>query len=239
MVGPARQRAIRKKRWRDMQAELKAAPREEKGKEAAKRMRHAGRIPAVLYGHGFDPILISLDERSFKSLLRHERGLHGLLQMTVEGEAGGAHTVMVKELQRDPIKDHILHVDFQRIRGDEELHAEVALQFIGEPVGVKAGGIMQHYLYEVTVACLPRDLPEVIEVDVSGLDLKENLRVSDLPAMEGIRYINSPEEIVAAVTPKRVREEIKVVEELYAEGEAAPTQEAPAEGEAAPEKEPE
>ncbi len=160
-----------------MQAELVAAPRVEKGKEAAKKMRHEGRIPAVLYGHGFDSILISLDERSFKSLLRHEKGLHGLLAMKVEGDDGEAHTVVVKELQRDPIKDHILHVDFQKIRSDEELHAEVSLQFVGEPVGVKAGGIMQHYLYGVTVACLPQDLPEFIEVDVSGLNLKENLRV--------------------------------------------------------------
>ncbi|MEW6553652.1 MAG: 50S ribosomal protein L25 [Actinomycetota bacterium] len=228
-----------------MQAELVAVPREEKGKEAAKRMRHAGRIPAVLYGHGFDPMLISLDERSFKSLLRHEKGLHGLLGLKVEGDAGDPHTVVLKELQRDPIKDHILHVDFQKIRGDEELHAEVALHFTGEPAGVKAGGIMQHYLYEVTVACLPRDLPEVIEVDVSGLKLKENLRVSDLPSMEGIRYINNPDEIVAAVTPKRVREEARVVEELFVEGEAAPAEgaaEAPAaaaEGEAAPGGEPE
>jgi large subunit ribosomal protein L25 len=225
-----------------MQAELAAAPRAEKGKEAAKKMRHAGRIPAVLYGHGFDSILLSLDERSFKSLLRHEKGLHGLLQIKVEGDAGEVHTVVVKELQRDPIKDHILHVDFQKIRGDEELHAEVSLQFSGEPVGVKAGGIMQHYLYEVTVACMPKDLPELIEVDVSGLNLKENLRISDLPAMEGIRYVNNPEEIVAAVALKRVREEAKVVEELLAEGEAAPPGEAPAEetqGEAAPRGEPE
>ena len=213
-----------------MQAELVAVPRVEKGKEAAKRMRHAGRIPAVLYGHGFDPILISLDERSFKSLLRHEKGLHGLLAMKVEGDKGDAHTVVVKELQRDPIKDYILHVDFQKIRGDEELHAEVALQFTGEAAGVKAGGIMQHYLYGVTVACMPEDLPELIEVDVSGLNLKENLRIHDLPVMEGIRYINSPEEIVAAVALKRVREEAKVEEELFAEGEAAPAEGAPGEG---------
>jgi large subunit ribosomal protein L25 len=203
-----------------MQAELVAAPREETGKEAVKKMRHAGRIPAVLYGHGFDTILISLDERSFKSLLRHEKGLHGLLSLKVEGGKGGAHTVVVKEMQRDPIKDHILHVDFQEIRGDEELHAEVAMQFQGEPVGVKAGGILQHHLYEVTVACLPKDLPESIPLDISGLELKENLRVSDLPAIEGVRYINSPEDIVTAVAPKRVREEITAAEELFAEGAA-------------------
>ncbi|MDD3719381.1 MAG: 50S ribosomal protein L25 [Actinomycetota bacterium] len=210
-----------------MQAELVVAPREEKGKEAAKKMRHDGRIPAVLYGHGFDTILISLDERSFKSLLRKEKGLHGLLNLKVEGDKEGTHTVVVKELQRDPIKDHILHVDFQKIRKGEELQAEVALHFTGEPVGVKAGGILQHYLYSVTVACLPKDLPEYIELDISGLDLKENMRISDLPAIEGVRYIHSPEEIVTAVAPKRVREEVPEAEELFEEG--VPEEGAPAE----------
>ena len=211
-----------------MQAELVAAPREETGKEAVKKMRHDGRIPAVLYGHGFDTILISLDERSFKALLRHEKGLHGLLNLRVEGAEESAHMVVVKEVQRHPIKDHILHVDFQKILGDEELHAEVSLHFLGEPAGIKAGGILQHYLYEVTVACLPKDLPEYIEVEISGLNLKENLRINDLVVLEGIRYVNNPEEIVVAVTPKRVKEEEKEVEELFEEG-------APEEG--APEKE--
>jgi large subunit ribosomal protein L25 len=221
----------RKKRWRKMQAELVAAPREEKGKEAVKKMRNAGRIPAVLYGHGFDTILISLDERAFKTLLRHEKGLHGLLNLKVEGGKGGAHTVVVKELQRDPIKDHILHVDFQKIRSDEELQAEVALLFTGEPAGVKAGGILQHYLYEVTVACLPKDLPDSIELDISNLNLKDNLRISDLPTFEGVRYINNPEEIVTAVALKRVREEVTAAEELFEEG--APGEEAPEEESAA------
>ena len=223
-----------------MQAELVAAPREETGKKAAKRMRHAGRIPAVLYGHGLDTILISLDERSLKALLRREKGLLGLLNLKLEGGAERAQTVMVKEMQRDPIKDHILHVDFQKVRGDEELQAEVALQFMGEPAGIKAGGILQHLLYSVTVACLPRDLPDYIELDISGLEIRENLRVSDLPVIEGVRYVNSPDEVVTAVTPKRVRDEIKTAEELLEEGvpeegepgEAPPEGEEPAEGEA-------
>ncbi len=192
-----------------------AIPREEKGKEAVKKMRRQGRIPAVIYGHAFEPIPVSIDERSFKALMRRERGLHGLLTMGVEGAVKGEHTVVVKEIQRHPIKDHILHVDFQRIRSDEKLHAVVSLRFEGEPVGVKAGGILQHYLYEVTVECLPKDLPEEIVVDVSRLNLKQNLRVNELPRLPGVEYVNSPEEIVAAVTPKRVREAVRMVEELF------------------------
>lgn len=204
-----------------MQAELAALPREETGKKAMKRIRREGRIPAVLYGHGFDPVPLTLDGRSLRALIRQEKGLHGLLSLKLEGAGEGGLTVVVKEVQRHPLKDDILHVDFQRIRGDEELHAAVSLRFTGEPVGVKAGGILQHYLYEVTVACLPRDLPESIEVDVTGLNLKENLRVSDLVAIEGVRYINNPEEIVTAVTPKRVREAALEVEELALEEAAA------------------
>jgi large subunit ribosomal protein L25 len=220
-----------------MQAELVAAPREETGKEAAKKMRHAGRIPAVLYGHGFETVLLSLDERSLKSLLRKEKGLYGLLKLKLEDSKETAHTVVVKEMQRDPVKDNILHVDFQKIRGDEELHAEVALQFTGEPAGVMAGGILQHYLYGVTVACLPKDLPELIEVDISGLELKENLRISDLPEIEGVRFLNNPEEIVTAVLPKRVKEEVTAEEELFEAG--ALEEGEPEEGAAAPGGEPE
>jgi large subunit ribosomal protein L25 len=217
-----------------MQTELIAVPREETGKKTAKKMRHDGRIPAVIYGHGFDTRLLSLDEKEFKDLLRH--GLHGLLNLKVEGAKEDAHTVVVKEIQRDPIKDYILHVDFQKIRGDEELHAEVALQFVGEPAGVKAGGILQHYLYEVSVQCLPKDLPESIELDISGLELKENIRISDLISLEGVKYTNNPEEIVVAVALKRVKEEVTAAEELFEE-EAAEAAEEGAEAEAPTEEE--
>jgi len=207
-----------------MQTELRALRRSEKGKQAAKRLRREGLIPAVLYGHRFDPLHLALEERTFKAAMRRERGLHGLLRLKVEGDQE-EHTVVVKEVQRDPIKDHILHVDLQKIHADEQLHAVVFLHFVGEPVGVRAGGILQHYLYNVNVQCLPKDLPEHIEVDVSRLNLKENLRVSDLPQIPGVKYLNKPEEVVAAVTPKRVREAARAVQMLFVE-EAAEEEEA-------------
>lgn len=227
-----------------MQTELVAVPRTEKGKQAAKKLRRAGLIPAVLYGHRFEPLHLALRERSFLAALRRERGLHGLVRLKVEGAEDGEHTVLVKEVQRDPIRDQVLHVDLQKVHADEELQATVSLRFTGEAVGVKAGGILNHYLYEVRVQCLPRDLPEYIEVDVSHLNLKESLRVADLPRLEGIRYLNKPEEIVAAVTPKRVREVVQagaplgaVPEEEAAEGaRAAAGEEAAAEESPAPEE---
>ncbi len=212
-----------------MQTELVAVTRTEKGKQAAKKLRRSGLIPAVLYGHRFEPLHLALREKTFLAALRRERGLHGLVKLKVEGAEDGEHTVLVKEVQRDPLKDHILHVDLQKVHDHEEIQATVSLHFTGEAVGVKAGGILNHYLYEVRVQCLPKDLPDFIEVDVSHLNLKESLRVADLPRLEGIKYLNKPEEVVAAVTPKRVREAARAVRALF---EAAPEEAAP-EGEAA------
>src|SRR5659263_412725 len=146
--------------------------REDTGKKSAKKMRREGKIPSVLYGHGFQSLLISLDERAFKTLLRHEKGLHGLMELTIAGSKDEKHTVVMKEIQRHPVKDDILHIDFQEIRSDEMLTADVSIRFSGEPVGVKAGGILQPVSYEVNVHCLPKDLPDYIDVDVSGLDIK-------------------------------------------------------------------
>jgi large subunit ribosomal protein L25 len=216
-----------------MENELVVVPRKDKGKTALKKMRKEGRVPAVVYGHGFETMLLSLSESEFMALLRQEGGVHGLLNLKVEGLEDGEHTVVVKEIQRHPIKDYILHVDFQKIRKGEEMTTDIALHFIGEPVGVKEGGILQHYLYEITVKCLPKDLPESIEVNISHLDIKDNLRVSDLMEFEGVEYLNSPEEVVVTVQPKRVIEEVvvEVEEEELEEGEV-PEEEA-AEGEEA------
>jgi len=222
-----------------MENELVVVPRQDKGKRAVKKMRKEGRIPAVLYGHGFDTMLLSMDEREFKALMRKEGGLHGLLNLKLESTEDGEHAVVVKEIQRHPIKDHILHVDFQKIRKGEELTADVSLRFVGEPVGVKAGGILQHYLYEISVKCLPKDLPEFIEVDITNLDIKDSLRVSDLPELENVEYVNSPDEVVASVAPKRIKEEIAVeaVEEELEEAEVAEEEAEEKEAETAAEKE--
>jgi|YNPBryantNP2012_1023418.scaffolds.fasta_scaffold04777_2 large subunit ribosomal protein L25 len=204
-----------------MQVKLKAEPRTEKGKERARKLRREGRIPAVLYGHEFEPQLLSLDGHEFTSLLRRRGGLHGLLELEVEGAKEGRHTVVIKEVQKHPIKDNILHVDFQRVKETEKIHADVPLRYVGEPAGVKLGGLLQHFLYEVRVEALPRDLPEFIELDISGLKLGQTLKVSDLPQMPGVHYLNSPDENVVMVIARRVKTHlIEVEEEEAAEGGA-------------------
>ncbi len=212
-----------------MQVSLKAEPRTAKGKERVRKLRKEGRVPAVLYGHGFEPQMLSLDGHEFTSLLRRRGGLHGLLDLRVEGDPGGEHTVVIKEVQRHPIKDIILHVDFQKVKETERIHAEVPLRYVGEPAGVKVGGLLQHFLYEVKVEALPRDLPESIEVDISGLKLGQTLKIADLPQLPGVHYVNSPDENVVMVIARRVKTHLIEAEEGEAEETAEEAAEAPME----------
>lgn len=203
-----------------MQVKLKVSPRETRGKEEARKLRRQGRIPAVLYGHEFEPMLLSLDSHEFATLLRRKGGLHGLLELEVEGAQEVRHSVVIKEVQKHPIKDNILHVDFQRVKETERIHAEVPLRYVGEPAGVKLGGLLQHFLYEVRVEALPRDLPEFIELDISALKLGQTLKVSDLPRLTGVNYLNSPDENVVMVLARRVKTHLIELEEEEEAAEA-------------------
>ncbi len=207
-----------------MQEKLVVHPREGKGKEYCRKLRREGKVPAIIYGHDFEPLPVAVVEKEFRALLRREKGIHGLLNLRVEGD--GEHMVLIKEIQKDPIKDNLLHVDFQRVKADEAISAVVPLKLVGEPRGVRAGGLLQHFLYEVHIQCLPKDLPEEIVVDISRLNVKESLRISDLPRLEGIRYLNNPEEVVVSITPKRVRAGVRAAVELEEEVEESIAEEA-------------
>jgi large subunit ribosomal protein L25 len=214
-----------------MQTTMNATLREETGKEAARRLRKESRIPAVLYGHEFEPILITLDSHDLTVLLRRQQGIHGLVDLKIEGKKGGKHTVVVKEMQRHPTKDTVLHVDFQRVKETEKLQTEVPVLYHGEPEGVKAGGLLQHYIYGVRVETLPKDLPDRIDLDINDLELGQGLKVSDLPELPGVVYLNSPEEIMVAVITRRVKMTLSVEEEeAEAAAEAAAAAEATAAG---------
>jgi large subunit ribosomal protein L25 len=212
-----------------MQTVIKAALREGRGKEAARRLRKEGKIPAVLYGHGFDAVSLAMGSKEFSALLRRESGIHGLVELRLEGKKGGKYTAVVKEIQRHPLRNTILHVDFQKVKETERIHAEVPLRYVGEPVGVRLGGILQHFLYDVRVECLPGDLPEFIEVDISKMKLGQSLKVADLPRLERVSYMNSPDEVLVSIITKRVKVAGVAMEE-EAEGAEG------AEGAAPPEK---
>jgi large subunit ribosomal protein L25 len=216
-----------------MELKLKAEKREESGKGAARKLRAVGRVPAVLYGHGVGPIPVSVDAKDLFHLLHGSAGTNVLVDLLVDGTQ---HLSLPREIQRDHVRGRYLHVDFLAVRRDEQVTISVPVRVIGESPGVKAGGVLEHHLWELEVECLPGDVPDGIDADVSELQVGDSLRVSDLGPPEGVTVLTPPEEsVISVVIPQvRVVEEVEAAaaegEEAEAEeGEAAPAGEAPTE----------
>jgi len=168
--------------------ELNAESRTDTGKGASRRLRQAGKVPAIIYGGNKDPEALTLSHNELLRNLEHEAFYSHILTVKTGGSTTSA---ILRDLQRHPSKPLILHVDLQRVRADEELRTQVPLHIIGEDTcpGVKAGGLVSHEQTEVEVECLPKDLPEFIEVDISGLDVGETLHLSDLKVPEGVTLL--------------------------------------------------
>lgn len=198
-----------------------AKPREGKfNKNAARRVRRAGRIPAVLYGGGNEPVAVEVDPKQILRILYSESGHNTIFD--VDLGKGPAAKAMIVDWQREPIKDNLIHIDLKRIALDKTLRVSVRVKLIGTPVGVKTqGGILDHVLREVEVECLPADIPSHIDVDVTELGLHGVLRVSDLPHTDKVKFLTAEDATVAHVTA--IREEVAPV----AEGEAAADAAAP------------
>jgi large subunit ribosomal protein L25 len=208
--------------------QLKAEPREGAGKGVARKLRAAGRVPAVLYGHGKDTRWLSVDARDLFHLLHGAAGGNVLIDLVVDGEKTMA---MAREIQRDHVRGQYLHVDFLEVRRDEKVTVDVPVHLVGESAGVKAGGVLEHHLWELKIECLPQDLPDAIEADISALNVNDSLHVSDIVVPEVCTVLTPLEEIVASVVPPQARE---VEEAEGVEGEAAAEE---AEGVAAEEAE--
>jgi len=207
--------------------ELEVQPREEKGKSAARSLRREGLVPAVLYSAGNDTISLQLKAQDIARLLQHGNRnailqLKGLPKTT---------TAMIKEIQKEATKDKVVHLDFLKVAMDAEVDTVVPIELVGEAIGVRDGGVMQHSIRELHIKALPKDIPEKYEVDVSELAVGSFIKVSDLKQLPGVTITATSEDhIVSVVPPTELKEE--VVEEL-AEGEEAAEagEEAPAEGE--------
>ena len=205
---------------------LVAKPREGKfTKNAARRVRVAGKIPAVLYGAGHEPVAIEVDPKHVSKILFSETGHNSIFDVEIEGLPTAK--AMIVDWQREPINDLLLHVDLKRIALDKTLRVKVRVKLLGIPVGVKAaGGILDQVLREVEIECLPADIPGHIDADVSNLELFGSLRVSDLPHSDKITYLNAEDATVAHVVSIR-EEEVAAP----AEGEVVATDAAAATGE--------
>jgi large subunit ribosomal protein L25 len=185
---------------------IQASPREDFGKNAARRLRTTGFVPAVVYGGGGSCLAIALDPRQISHLIRSEAGHTAIL--TLETRGAEPARVMLKEWQTEPVHGRLLHVDFVRISQDTRLKLRVPIHITGEPQGVKLqGGILEFVLREVEVECLPDDIPERITADVTDLMIGRNLRVEDLPVGQGVTVLTDPDRVVAHVVALKAEEE--------------------------------
>lgn len=190
---------------------IEAELREERGKNAARRVRRQGRVPAVVYGGGGEAVSISIDPRQIEPLLHSESGHTVILTMEVRGNETGR--VMLRDWLTDPVRRNLLHADFVRIAKDTRLKLKVPIHVVGEPKGVKLqGGIFEFVLREVEVECLPDDIPESITMDVTELTIGQNVRVAHLKLAPGVKLLTDSSRVVAHVVALKAEEEKPAVE---------------------------
>jgi len=209
-----------------MERKLKGDARPDTGKGAARKIRAGGRVPAVVYGHGVEPLHVSIDAKELFHLLHTDAGMNVLVDMRVDSDH---FLAMPREIQRDHIRGQFIHIDFLRIKRDEKIGVEVPIHLIGESHGVKEGGVIEHHLWNLHLECFPQDVPSSIDADISSLGINESLKVSDLHLPDNVTLLTSPDEVIVSVVPPQV---LRVEEEVAAEveEEAAATEAAAAEG---------
>jgi large subunit ribosomal protein L25 len=191
------------------QAKLTVQTRAEVGRNAIKKVRKQGLIPGVIYGVGHEPINLEVNGRQLSTVLAHSSSENILLELEiVDGENKRNSSAMIQEVQHHPLQRRILHVDFHAVSATEKITAEVPIETTGEPVGVKTGGgLLEHVLRDLEVECLPGDLPERIQVDVTNLDVNQSIHVKDLQLPAGVEAITDGDLTVVAVSAPRVEEE--------------------------------
>ena len=209
---------------------LVAEPGRTTGSSASRRLRSTGRIPAVVYGHGLEARTGSVDARDLRHALSGDSGLNQLLSLKIGSDT---HLALARSLQRHPVRNTVVHVDFQVVRRDEVISAEVPVVLVGEAKAVEQEkGIVEQQLMSLTVHATPGRIPGHIEVDISALTIGEGIRVGDLPLPSGVTTDVATDDLVALGTVSRAAVELEA-EEAEAEAEAAAVEEGEAPSEAA------
>lgn len=214
-----------------MEATLHAERREATGKGAGRKLRAAGRVPGILYGQGVDPQAISVSGQDLLRLFHASGGATMLVDVVIDGDS---HLAIPREVQRDHIRARFVHIDFLAVNRDEKVKLTVEIHEIGEAAGVKLGGVVEHHLREVEVECLPSDVPEGLEIDISALEIGDMVRVGDVPLPTGVTVLtDAGTPVISIITPAALRTEVDLSvpgeEGVEAPAEAA---EPTAEGEA-------
>jgi large subunit ribosomal protein L25 len=196
---------------------LKAKPREKLGKEHAKKLRRSGFIPAVVYGAETPSSPLAIESKSLYALLRGGLGENVIVTLEMDDQKDGRKQVLIREIQRDPVRGDIVHVDFHQISLTKKITIEVPIHLVGTPEGVKEGGILQYVLRELKVECLPTAIPEKVEVDVSHLKIGDSIHVADI-LEENVVILSDPQSSVVTVVPPTIFKEAEVAP-AAAEGE--------------------
>ncbi len=199
---------------------LEVERRSELGKGACRRLREAGKVPAVVYGGENPAVPIQVDRREMVVRLQSGAGENSVFLLRVKGSEDKRHT-MIRELQIDPITRRIEHVDFQRIVMSEKVTIKVEIELIGTPIGVKnEGGILEFVTRELEVECLPTNIPNQLQIDVSKIHMGQHVEASAVPLPEGVELLDEPERVIAIVAAPAVAEEEEEGDDLL-EGESA------------------
>jgi len=188
---------------------LKVRPRKKVGKEHAKKLRRNGYVPAVVYGQKTPSLPLEIENKSFHALLREGLGENVLITLSMGDQKNGGPKVLIREIQRDPVRGDIVHVDFHEISLTKKLSIQVPIHLTGTPEGVKDGGILQHVLRELEVECLPTAIPEKIEVEVSNLKIGDSIHVTDVK-VENAEILSDPQSSIVTVVPPTVFKEAEV-----------------------------
>lgn len=195
--------------------ELSANKREVVGKESNKKLRRQGQIPAVLYSDG-DSTPIVLNAREFSTLVHSGAGTHVIFKLKLPGAKRHPNAV-IKEIQRNPLRDEYFHIDFQKIALDEKITAMVPIAIIGEAPGVKEGGVLERHIETIEIEGMPQAMPDHIEVDVSGLNLGESVHAKDLSMSDDLAMVTDPEAVVVAIAVPRTIAATEAVEGIAPE----------------------
>lgn len=170
------------------------------GKNAVKQLRQKGLVPGVIYGHGQAPAAIAVAEKALQDALKHHAHF-------MELDCGGTiETALLQDLQYDVFGQHVIHADFLRVDIDEPVDVVIGVEFVGHPKGASAGGILQRIMDEIKVRCPPRIIPDVVTVDVSALDVHQQLLMKDLKLPEGVKLMEDPDKAICAIVTQKVVE---------------------------------
>jgi large subunit ribosomal protein L25 len=199
---------------------LEVSKREGTGKEVAKKLRAQGKVPAVVYGGHRDPVAIEVDRKAVSELIqKSDHGIRSIFLLKMAGTEQQRHA-MIKEVTIDPISRKMIHIDFVRVVMDEKVRVTVPVHVVGTSIGVKEGGLLDFQVRDLHAECLPNQIPDSVDVDVTSLGVHEYIRVKDLKLPEGVRVLDDPERVVVGVTVARA----EVVETPVVEAGVTPAE---------------